>query len=72
MSEIQYRSDEMSEEPEEKLEMGLRILGNEIFAVTILSQSKRESWIITSAILMVVGAWTISILWPIIQQFMNL
>lgn len=45
--------DENSKEPE-RFEMAFRLLGNEVLAFSILSESKRRAWIAISIIALVV------------------
>lgn len=57
-------------EPEyeqEKFVLNFRILGNEIFSVELMSQSKRKNWIIFGILLMVILSMLFQQLVPFIE-----
>jgi len=61
----------MDEQPHttapEQLELALRIMGNEVIAFSISSQSPRRNWIIVGLITMIVLAVVANQLTPLIQ-----
>ena len=59
-------------EPPERLEMVFRLLGNEIVAFTLISESKRKNWISISVISMVVILIVIDHLLPMIQTLLGM
>ena len=59
-------------EPPERLEMVFRLLGNEIVAFTLISESKRKNWISISVISMVVILIVIDHLLPMIQALLGM
>jgi hypothetical protein len=59
-------------EPPERLEMVFRLLGNEIVAFTLISESKRKNWISISVIAMVVTLTVLDHLLPMIQTLLGM
>jgi hypothetical protein len=58
--------------PEEKFEISLRILGNEIFAMQLLSQSQKRNWAVFGLISLVLLTILVNQLMPMIQQLSSL
>jgi hypothetical protein len=63
--------DEDSAAPE-RLEMVFRLLGNEMVAFTLVSESKRKNWISISVISMVIILTVLDHLLPMIQTLMGI
>jgi hypothetical protein len=59
-------------EPPERLEMVFRLLGNEMIAFTLVSDSKRKNWISISVIAMVVILTALDHLLPMIQTLLGM
>lgn len=60
----------MDNEPE-KFEIAARILGNEVFAFSISSQSQRKNWIVIGTIVMTLTVISMNYLLPLIQYVMG-
>ena len=59
-------------EPPERLEMVFRLLGNEMVAFTLISDSKRKNWISISVIAMIVTLTALDHLLPMIQTLLGM
>lgn len=53
---------------EEKFEIALRLLGNEILAMSLLSQSKKKNWIVFGLIALVLLVAVLEKAVPLIQM----
>lgn len=65
-------NENVTPEPPERLEMVFRLLGNEIVAFTLISESKRKNWISISVIAMVVILTALDHLLPMIQALLGM
>ena len=65
-------NENVTPEPPERLEMVFRLLGNEIVAFTLISESKRKNWISISVIAMVVTLTVLDHLLPMIQTLLGM
>lgn len=54
--------------PEEKFEISLRLLGNEILAMALLSQSKKKNWIVFGLIAFILMTIVLERLVPVIEK----
>jgi hypothetical protein len=54
--------------PEEKFEISLRLLGNEIFAMQLMSQSAKKNWAIFGLISLVLITVLLDQLLPVIEK----
>lgn len=54
--------------PEEKFEISLRLLGNKILAMALLSQSKKKNWIVFGLISFVLITFILERLVPVIEK----
>jgi len=59
-------------EPPERLEMVFRLLGNEMVAFTLISDSRRKNWISISVIAMVVTLTVLDHLLPMIKTLLGM
>lgn len=55
----------------EKMEVLIRVLGNEIFAFAIVSESKRKNWIIISLISLLFVAMIFDQISPLVMLLMS-
>lgn len=62
----------MEEDKPEKFEMAFRLLGNEVLAFSISSESKRKNWIIISIISVVVLLAVVNQFVPLIATLASL
>lgn len=62
----------MEEDKPEKFEMAFRLLGNEVLAFSISSESKRKNWIIISIISVVVLLAVVNQFVPLITTLASL
>lgn len=58
--------------PPERLEMVFRLLGNEMIAFTLVSESKRKNWISISVISVVIMLTVFDHLLPMLKTLMGL
>ena len=54
--------------PEEKFEISLRLLGNEIFAMQLMSQSQKKNWAVFGLISLVLITIIVEQMLPIIEK----
>jgi hypothetical protein len=54
--------------PEEKFEISLRLLGNEIFAMQLISQSAKKNWAIFGLISLILVTVIVEQLLPLIEK----
>lgn len=54
--------------PEEKFEISLRLLGNEIVAMALLSQSKKKNWVIFGLISLILITVILERMVPVIEK----
>lgn len=54
--------------PEEKFEISLRLLGNEILAMALLSQSKKKNWVVFGLIAFILITVILERLIPVIEK----
>ena len=65
MNEIETNS---TPAPEEKFEISLRLLGNEIVAMALLSQSKKKNWVIFGLISLILITVILERMVPVIEK----
>lgn len=54
--------------PEERFEVSLRLLGNEIIAMALLSQSKKKNWVVFGLIAFILITVVLERLVPVIEK----
>ena len=54
--------------PEEKFEISLRLLGNEIIAMALLSQSKKKNWVLFGLLAFILITVILERLVPVIEK----
>lgn len=54
--------------PEEKFEISLRLLGNEIVAMALLSQSKKKNWVVFGLISLILITVILERMVPVIEK----
>lgn len=54
--------------PEEKFEISLRLLGNEILAMALLSQSKKKNWVVFGLISLILITIILERIVPVIEK----
>jgi hypothetical protein len=54
--------------PEEKFEISLRLLGNEIFAMQLMSQSAKKNWAVFGLIALVLLTIVVEQMLPVIKS----
>lgn len=54
----------------DKFELAVRILGNEVVAFSVSSESAKKNFIVIGAILAILGSVLLNQLLPVIQAFM--
>lgn len=68
MSDENTTPEEVSVAPEEKFEISLRLLGNEILAMALLSQSKKKNWVVFGLIAFILITVILERLVPVIEK----
>ncbi len=60
--------DNDNQAPEEKFEISLRLLGNEIIAMALLSQSKKKNWVLFGLLAFILITVILERLVPVIEK----
>ncbi len=60
--------EEQTTVPEEKFEISLRLLGNEILAMALMSQSKKKNWVIFGLISLILIMLILERTLPVIEK----
>lgn len=68
MSDENITPEEVNTAPEEKFEISLRLLGNEIIAMALLSQSKKKNWVVFGLIAFILTTVILERLVPVIEK----
>lgn len=64
--------DTNEEAPEDKFEISLRLLGNEIFAMSLLSSSKKRNWMVFGLITLILVSILVERLIPVLDKISNI
>lgn len=68
MSDENTLPEETTPAPEEKFEISLRLLGNEIVAMALLSQSMKKNWVVFGLIAFILTTIILERLVPVIEK----
>ena len=61
----------MADEPEGKLEMVIRVLGNELFAFKMTVDDFKMKWVLIGVIALVIMLWAVGSFGPQLQGLIN-
>jgi hypothetical protein len=57
----------MDDQPEGKMEMSIRVLGNELFAFKMVVDDMKMKWVLIAVLAMVVMLWAVGQFGPMLQ-----
>ena len=61
----------MADEPEGKLEVAIRVLGNELFAFSMLVDDMKIKWVFIGVVSLVALLWAVGQFYPMVADATN-